>query len=99
MLNIQRSSLAGAKIRIDNLHYELGKDDLEVGSSTHAMETLLLTCHAPQDLFLRKGPVLKVDIRYDRAGRSEGVAFVTYEALEDARAAIRDYDGANANGV
>jgi len=40
-----------------------------------------------------------VDIRYDRAGRSEGVAFVTYEAIEDARAAIRDYDGANANGA
>ena len=52
-----------------------------------------------QDLFSRKGQVLKVDIRYDRAGRSEGVAFVTYEAIEDARAAIRDYDGANANGL
>jgi THO complex subunit 4 len=42
--------------------------------------------------------VLKVDIRYDRAGRSDGVAFVTYESTDDARAAIRDYDGANANG-
>ncbi|KAH0538702.1 hypothetical protein FGG08_004719 [Glutinoglossum americanum] len=72
-------NLVGVKIRIDNLHYELGKEDLE-------------------DLFSRKGPVLKVDIRYDRAGRSEGVAFVTYESIDDARAAIRDYDCANANG-
>jgi THO complex subunit 4 len=60
---------------------------------------LQLTRHEPQDLFSRKGLVLKVDIRYDRAGRSEGVAFVTYESIDDARAAIRDYDGANANGV
>ncbi|KAH0558828.1 hypothetical protein GP486_004534 [Trichoglossum hirsutum] len=73
------SNVTGAKIRIDNLHYELGKDDLE-------------------DLFSRKGPVLKVDIRYDRAGRSDGVAFVTYESIDDATAAIHDYDGANANG-
>ncbi|KAI9772741.1 MAG: hypothetical protein M1840_000336 [Geoglossum simile] len=73
------SNPTGAKIRIDNLHYELGREDLE-------------------DLFSRKGPLLKVDIRYDRAGRSEGVAFITYEAIGDARAAIRDYDGANANG-
>lgn len=37
-------------------------------------------------------------LRYDRAGRSEGVAFVTYEHVADARAAIRDFDGANAKG-
>ena len=37
-------------------------------------------------------------MRYDRAGRSEGVAFVTYEHASDANKAIRDYDGANAKG-
>lgn len=37
-------------------------------------------------------------MRYDRAGRSEGLAYVTYEHPEDARQAIRDFDGANANG-
>lgn len=37
-------------------------------------------------------------MRYDRAGRSDGVAFVTYERLSDARTAIREFDGANAKG-
>lgn len=35
---------------------------------------------------------------YDRAGRSEGVAFVTYQRLRDARTAIDEFDGANAKG-
>lgn len=35
---------------------------------------------------------------FDRAGRSSGTAFVTYSALDDARTAIREFDGANANG-
>lgn len=35
---------------------------------------------------------------YDRAGRSEGVAFVVYKRLTDARTAIREFDGANAKG-
>ena len=37
-------------------------------------------------------------MRYDRAGRSEGVATVTYEHLADAKSAIREFDGANAKG-
>lgn len=37
-------------------------------------------------------------LRYDRAGRSEGIAHVTYEHVADARAAIREFDGANAKG-
>lgn len=36
---------------------------------------------------------------YDRAGRSEGVAFVTYESHQDAKNAIREFDGANAAGM
>jgi THO complex subunit 4 len=39
-----------------------------------------------------------VSLRYDRAGRSDGTAFVTYANVADARAAIRDFDGANAKG-
>ncbi|KAF3762432.1 RNA-binding domain-containing protein [Cryphonectria parasitica EP155] len=49
-------------------------------------------------LFHRIGPVLKLDIRYDRAGRSTGTVFVTYEVYEDAREAVRQFDGANAKG-
>jgi THO complex subunit 4 len=51
-----------------------------------------------QELFSKIGPVLKFKLLYDRAGRSEGIAFVTYEDRRDAQQAIRDYDGANANG-
>ncbi|KAJ9196053.1 hypothetical protein DTO166G4_251 [Paecilomyces variotii] len=69
----------GAKIRVENLHYDLTEEDLE-------------------DLFTRIGPVSDLSLRYDRAGRSEGVAFVTYNRLSDARTAIREFDGANAKG-
>ena len=51
-----------------------------------------------QELFSRIGPVSKLVLRYDRAGRSEGLAFVTYESERDAREAIKQFDGANANG-
>lgn len=37
-------------------------------------------------------------LRYDRAGRSEGVAFVSYHRARDADEAIREFDGANAKG-
>ena len=51
-----------------------------------------------QELFRRIGPVLKLDLKDDRAGRSEGTAYVVYEFREDAMQAIREFDGANANG-
>lgn len=40
----------------------------------------------------------KLSLCFDRAGRSTGTAFVTYNTLNDARTAIREFDGANANG-
>lgn len=49
-------------------------------------------------LFKKIGPVAKLELRYDRAGRSEGTAFVTYETHRDAEDAIREYNGANAAG-
>jgi THO complex subunit 4 len=42
--------------------------------------------------------VSSVNLRYDRAGRSDGTAFVTYANVADARTAIREFDGANAKG-
>ena len=72
-------SRSGTRIRIDNLHYDLTRDDLE-------------------GLFSRIGAVTSVELVYDRAGRSEGTAYVTYEDHEDARAAVREFDGANAKG-
>ncbi|RSL57148.1 hypothetical protein CEP51_014283 [Fusarium floridanum] len=50
------------------------------------------------ELFRRIGPVVRLQLRYDRAGRSEGTAYVTYEQKEDAEEAVRQFDGANANG-
>ncbi|KAA6413972.1 MAG: hypothetical protein FRX48_02334 [Lasallia pustulata] len=69
----------GARLRVENLHYDLTEDELE-------------------DLFARTGPLLSLSLRYDRAGRSSGTALVTYASLSSARLAIREYDGANANG-
>ncbi|RDW77305.1 hypothetical protein BP6252_05358 [Coleophoma cylindrospora] len=70
---------ASAKLRVENLHYELTEEDLE-------------------DLFTRIGRIQKLVLTYDRAGRSEGVAYVTYENAQDAKSAIREFDGANAKG-
>lgn len=39
-----------------------------------------------------------VRLTYDRAGRSDGTAFVTYDLIADARTAVREFDGANAKG-
>ncbi|RKF55288.1 mRNA export protein mlo3 [Erysiphe neolycopersici] len=68
-----------AKLRVENLHYDLTEDDLD-------------------DLFNRIGPVKELSLTYDRAGRSEGIAYVTYEQSHHARRAIQEYDGANAKG-
>ncbi|KAK4145488.1 uncharacterized protein C8A04DRAFT_35757 [Dichotomopilus funicola] len=51
-----------------------------------------------EGLFSRIGPLISLEIKYDRAGRSEGTAFVTYEHPRDATQAIREFDGANAAG-
>ncbi|KAL2182348.1 RNA-binding domain-containing protein [Thermothelomyces heterothallicus CBS 203.75] len=57
-----------------------------------------LTQEDLEDLFSRIGPLISLEMKYDRAGRSEGTAFVTYESHRDALQAIREYDGANAAG-
>ncbi|PLB53727.1 RNA-binding domain-containing protein [Aspergillus steynii IBT 23096] len=51
-----------------------------------------------EDLFSRIGPVTNISLVYDRAGRSDGVAYVTYNRNSDARTAINEFDGANAKG-
>ncbi|CAJ2513876.1 Uu.00g019950.m01.CDS01 [Anthostomella pinea] len=69
----------GAKVRVENLHYDLSREDL-------------------QGLFSKIGPIVKLELVYDRAGRSEGIAYVTYDRRDDASEAIREFDGANAKG-
>nr|KMM67855.1 hypothetical protein CPAG_04188 [Coccidioides posadasii RMSCC 3488] len=73
-------SSSGAKLRVNNLHYDITEEDL-------------------RGLFTGIGPILSLSLVYDRAGRSEGVAFVTYKRLVDAQTAIREFDGANAKGT
>jgi len=51
-----------------------------------------------EGLFTKIGPVLKLDLVYDRAGRSEGVAYVTYDRRDDAEESVRQFDRANAKG-
>ncbi|KAF7853870.1 hypothetical protein EAF04_010537 [Stromatinia cepivora] len=51
-----------------------------------------------EGLFERIGRVAFLKLVYDRAGRSEGIAYVTYEDPRDAKRAIEEFHGANANG-
>ncbi|KAL4991959.1 hypothetical protein BDW68DRAFT_173595 [Aspergillus falconensis] len=51
-----------------------------------------------EELFSRIGTISNVSLVYDRAGRSEGVAYVTYNRYSDAKTAIAEFDGANAKG-
>ena len=51
-----------------------------------------------EDLFSRIAPVRELKLQYDRAGRSDGTAFVTYDHIADARTAVKEFDGANAKG-
>lgn len=44
------------------------------------------------------GQVSGVELLYDRQDRSKGIAFVSMPDPRDARDAVRDFDGANANG-
>lgn len=55
--------------------------------------------NAVQELFKRIGKVVRLQLRYDRAGRSLGTAFVTYQDAQDAEEAVKQFDGANANGT
>ncbi|TAQ88347.1 hypothetical protein B7494_g3325 [Chlorociboria aeruginascens] len=84
------------KLRVENLHYDLTEVDLDVRFQKGGLHRRGL--RVSQDLFNRIGPVAKLSLTYDRAGRSEGIAYVTYESVQDARRAIREFDGANANG-
>lgn len=58
-----------------------------------------LTYMIAKELFRRIGRVQRLQLRFDRSGRSEGTAYVTYESKDDALEAIRQFDGANANGA
>jgi THO complex subunit 4 len=51
-----------------------------------------------QGLFDTIGPVTSCNLVYDKQDRSRGIAFVVYPNIRYARAAIEEFDGANANG-
>lgn len=53
---------------------------------------------ASKELFSRIGPVSSCQLLYDRADRSRGIAFISYEDPRDANDAVREFDGANAYG-
>jgi hypothetical protein len=38
-------------------------------------------------------------LKYDRSGRSSGIAVITYELPDEAARAIAQYNGATANGI
>ncbi|EPS37896.1 hypothetical protein H072_8517 [Dactylellina haptotyla CBS 200.50] len=77
--NSNREGQRSSKIRVENLHYDLGESDI-------------------RDVFSRVGDIRRVDIVYDKAGRSEGIAHVIYSSPDEAMLAVDQFDGANAKG-
>ena len=57
-----------------------------------------LTQEDLEGLFGKIGPVARLDLLYDNAGRSEGVAYVTYDRHDHAEEAVEQFDRANAKG-
>lgn len=81
---------------MENIHWEVNEEDLRV---KYVQRQLLVKLSKnAQDLFTRIGPIVRLSVDYDRAGRSTGTAYVTYRNVNSAREAIREYDGANAKG-
>ncbi|KAK6359918.1 hypothetical protein TWF696_001045 [Orbilia brochopaga] len=78
-LGNSRENNRSSKVRVENLHYDLGEADLK-------------------DVFSRVGDIRRVDIVYDKAGRSEGIAHVLYSNPDEAMLAVDQFDGANAKG-
>ena len=61
-------------------------------------EVILQAADNKKELFNRIAPIASLQLLYDRAGRSRGIAFVTYEDARDADDAVREFNGANAYG-
>lgn len=93
-----RVAETSTKLRVDNLHYDLTERDLRVSIAASLNDQVRSADHSLQGLFNQQGPVLTLELVYDRAGRSTGQAYVTYESSRDAEIAIREYDGAKAMG-
>ncbi|KAK3677042.1 hypothetical protein LTR78_003247 [Recurvomyces mirabilis] len=51
-----------------------------------------------RSLFARKGALVSCTMNYDRSDRSTGTAWVVYSDPHDARDAVEDFDGQNAQG-
>ncbi|KAL4981117.1 hypothetical protein BDW66DRAFT_146881 [Aspergillus desertorum] len=92
-----RPSRGGRRARVDR--YSPSPDRASAGTRLR-IENLHydITETDLEELFSRIGSISNVSLVYDRAGRSEGVAYVTYNRHSDAKTAIAEFDGANAKG-
>jgi len=51
-----------------------------------------------QELFTTVGAIKKVRVYYDKSGRSEGKAEITFESKQDAESAVKQFNGAKIDG-
>lgn len=78
--------------RVESHSAEAGR--LYVGNLPYAMTSSQLA-----DIFAEAGPVISVEIVYDRVtDRSRGFAFVTMAGVEEAKEAIRMFNGSQVGG-
>jgi len=72
---------------------------IETGTRVH-IENLEYTVTEEnlQEIFERIGYVKKAVVHYDKSGRSEGTAEVTFERKTDALTAVKRYDGVEIDG-
>ncbi|KAG5219858.1 THO complex [Salix suchowensis] len=91
-------SSPGSRLVVAGLHYEITPKDLNVRASLVWFSSNIDLTTA-QAIFGQIGTLISEPfIRYDRSGRSTGVAIVTYETTEEASKALKQFNGLLAKG-
>ncbi|KAG5456459.1 MAG: hypothetical protein BJ554DRAFT_3799 [Olpidium bornovanus] len=80
-----QNDLSKRRLLVENLHYEVLEDDLKV---VQLLKIMLTVVPVLQELFGSFGTLVKLVLRYDASGRSEGRAEVTFADAGCAKSAM-----------
>ena len=87
-----------AYLKITNLHYEIGEQDLKVSFHEKKNTNIVQIINNNKSLFETVGETSFVLIEYNHSGRSSGVAYVGYEDQDNNETAVQKFDKKKAVG-